>query len=53
MIFPRDRGQNFNVDYEDSDASFGNDVLSQNEALALPTIKKKKKLLPVMPQLNP
>jgi len=24
MIFPRDRGQNFNVDYEDSDASFGN-----------------------------
>jgi hypothetical protein len=34
MIFPRDRGQNFNVDYEDSDASFGNDVLSQNEALA-------------------
>ena len=24
MIFPRDRGQNFKMDYEDSDASFGN-----------------------------
>lgn len=34
MAIPKERSQNFNMDYEDSDASFGDDVVSQNEALA-------------------
>ena len=34
MALLRDKPQNLKMDYEDSDASFGDDLISQNKALA-------------------